>query len=117
METFSYLAMPELLAKGERFDMVLVDGMHLFDFTLVDFFYADLLTRRGGVIVLDDIRHRGVAPVLDYVKGNYKHLRFVPSTGCRDTMATFVKADDDARSWNFHVGFNGGTTGGLGSGR
>ncbi len=71
-------------------------------------FYADLLTRVGGVILLDDVRHRGVAPVLDYIRTNYPHLRLVEDSVCADTMATFVKVAPDARSWDFHVPFSGG---------
>jgi len=58
----SYRAFPELYDKilaGEipKFDLVYIDGWHTFDYTLIDFFYADLLLNINGVIVLDDIRH------------------------------------------------------------
>jgi hypothetical protein len=86
--------------------------MHLFDYTLVDIFYADLLCRVGGVILLDDIRHRGVAPVMDYMLTNYPHLQRVEDTICAETMATFVKTAPDSRSWDFHVPFSGGHSAG-----
>jgi hypothetical protein len=38
----SFLAMPRLLARGAKFDLVFVDGWHTFDFTLLDMFYAEV---------------------------------------------------------------------------
>lgn len=110
IEKTSYAALPELLesissGKEAPFDLVFVDGMHLFDYTLVDLFYADLVCRVGGVILLDDVRHRGVQPVYEYVKRNYPHWRLVPDTVCADTLATFIKVSEDRRSWDFHVSF------------
>lgn len=50
IEQKSFLAMPRLLQAGRKFDFCFVDGMHLFDYTLIDLFYADLLVRVGGII-------------------------------------------------------------------
>jgi hypothetical protein len=82
--------------------------MHLCDYTLVDMFYADLLLRVGGVILLDDIRHKGVAAAFSYISSNYTHLALEKTTVCSDTLATFVKLSTDARSWDFHRPFAGG---------
>ncbi len=38
MEEPSYLALPRLIDQGARVDMGYIDGMHTFDYTLVDFF-------------------------------------------------------------------------------
>lgn len=43
----SFLAMPRLLARGAKFDLVFVDGWHTFDFTLLDMFYAEA---RGAIV-------------------------------------------------------------------
>ena len=68
----SHLALPELLAatlRGERprLDLVFVDGWHTFDFALLDVFYADRLLAVNGLLVLDDIRHRGVRQLFEYL--------------------------------------------------
>ena len=52
-EAPSYAQLPQLLEQGERFDLIFIDGMHLFDFTLVDFFYCDLLLKPNGYIIFD----------------------------------------------------------------
>lgn len=110
IEEKSYVALPALLAAVRSgaeppFDAAFVDGMHLFDYTLVDLFYADLLLRDGGVLLLDDVRHRGVQPVYDYVKTNWPHYELVADTLCADTLATFVKRGPDSRAWDFHAPF------------
>jgi predicted O-methyltransferase YrrM len=116
-EAASYLALPALVGEGAQFDAVFVDGMHLFDYTLVDLFYADLLTRPGGVVLLDDIRMPAVGQTLDYVRRNYPHWRLVEDTACASTLATFVKTAGDGRAWDFHVMFGPGAAGGGGGGR
>jgi predicted O-methyltransferase YrrM len=106
----SYLAMPTLLrqvreGRAEKFDMIFIDGMHLFDYTLMDFFYADLLLNVNGVILLDDIRHRGVNKCYRYLQSNFKHFELVSATPASSTMATFVKTGEDPRDWDFHAEF------------
>ena len=118
MEMTSYRAMPRLLedviAKNmPRFHLIYIDGWHTFDYTLVDFFYADLLLEVNGVIVLDDIMHSPVKKCLDYIVTNWPHYKLVPQTPCYDpgnpsvksSQATFMKLADDTRTWNAHTHF------------
>ena len=105
----SYLAMPRLLARGARFDLVFVDGWHTFDFTLLDMFYAERLLVPNGLLLLDDIQHKGVQKTLKYVRTNYCHeggsLELIEDTPAATTMATFRKIKDDTRTWDFHKNF------------
>ncbi|CAM9614600.1 unnamed protein product [Chrysoparadoxa australica] len=111
IEMTSYLAMPLLLqevlaGKREKFDMVFIDGWHTFDYTLIDFFYADLLTRVNGLIVVDDIRHTSVKSFYEYVNTNYEHCALIAATPVSETMATYQKKGDDSRTWNYHKSWN-----------
>jgi hypothetical protein len=99
----SHAALPRLLAEGRRFQLIFIDGMHLYDYTLVDLFYADLLLEPGGAIVIDDLRLPAVAEVLRYAVTNYPHLKLQTGTLCDSRMATLWKRGEDARSWDFHV--------------
>ncbi len=46
---------------GENYlDFIFIDGWHTFDYTLIDFFYADKLLRKDGIILIDDALHKGV---------------------------------------------------------
>jgi predicted O-methyltransferase YrrM len=116
MEEPSYSAMPKILSGIKGFgsnskdrvsgassmDLIFIDGMHLFDYTLVDLFYADLLLKVGGVVVLDDIRHKGVKQSYEYILKNYSHWKLVKPTLASETCATFIKVKNDDRSWDYH---------------
>jgi predicted O-methyltransferase YrrM len=104
IEKKSYIALPELLTDEKKYDMIFIDGMHLFDYTLLDVFYATLLCKDGGVIIIDDILHKAPAKVIKYIDTNYKHLRRVLPLPIK-TMATYLKAADDTRSWDFYQPF------------
>ncbi|MCH9013660.1 MAG: class I SAM-dependent methyltransferase, partial [Proteobacteria bacterium] len=55
IEEPSEFALPALAREQSgTFDMVLIDGWHTFDHTLLDFFYANRLIRVGGYILVDD---------------------------------------------------------------
>ena len=56
MEIPSYRALPILLEQCisnviPKFHLIYIDGWHTFDYTLLDFFYADLILETNGVIV------------------------------------------------------------------
>ncbi|KAJ8612430.1 hypothetical protein CTAYLR_006582 [Chrysophaeum taylorii] len=101
----SYAAMPHLLRNGRKFHLIFIDGWHTFDYTLMDFFFADLLLQVNGLILLDDINHKGVQKCLKYVRTNWPHYEYVADTPAAATMATFRKLSHDKRDWNAHVNF------------
>jgi predicted O-methyltransferase YrrM len=107
IESFSDEALPSLLSERQEFDLCFVDGMHLFDYTLVDMYFAVRLVRVGGVIVLDDIKHPGVRPVMSYIDTNWPHVRRIPSTLCSASTATYLVVAKDTRAWDFHRPFDG----------
>lgn len=104
IEAKSYVALPEILQKNgpKSFDFMFIDGFHTFDYTLLDFFYSDLLLKVGGIIVIDDALHRGVAKCVSYISTNYKFYKKLDSP---PTVASFLKLGDDKREWNFHENF------------
>jgi len=105
VQAMSHIAMPAIEAElgPESLDLVFVDGMHLYDFTLVDLFCADRLVRVGGIIALDDIKHAGVKACEAYIESNYPHWRRVWGTACDRTAGTWIKEGPDVRKWDDHV--------------
>lgn len=76
-EAPSYEILPQLLSNGEQFDFAFIDGMHLFDYTLVDFFYIDRLLKPGGYIMVDDVWMPAIRKVLAFILRN-KIYRLAP---------------------------------------
>jgi predicted O-methyltransferase YrrM len=100
----SYEALPLLLQKygEESFDLIFIDGWHTFDYTLIDFFYADKLLKINGIIIIDDALHSGVKKCIDYLNTNYKFYNKIESP---ITLGAFQKTKNDDREWNFHKNF------------
>lgn len=118
IEKPNYIALPDLLkdrlkdikwneskydSNYERFDLVFIDGWHTFDYTLLDFFYADLLLRPGGYIVVDDAKFDALRDLDKYLNSNFKFYR-KESFEMRLWMV-YKKLRDDDRSWDYHVNF------------
>jgi predicted O-methyltransferase YrrM len=103
-EKKSYIALPELLNKygSNYFDLIFIDGWHTFDYTLVDFFYANLLLKIGGMIIIDDVLHAGVKQCVNYILTNYKFYKKIESP---NTLYAGIKEKEDNRDWNFHCKF------------
>lgn len=79
------VVMADLLRRGMRYDFVFIDGQHLYDYTMVDLFFADLLLKPGGMCCVDDITMDSVSTCVKYIASNYKHwtlLRVRQPCGC-----------------------------------
>jgi hypothetical protein len=73
-----YLAMPKLFDEGRQFDFVFIDGYHSFDYAMVDFFFADLILRRGGMVVFHDTNRPTVHRVCEFIQANKPYRRVGP---------------------------------------
>jgi predicted O-methyltransferase YrrM len=132
----SYAALPRLLEAGERFDLAFVDGRHLFDYALVDFFHVDLLLEVGGCVVLDDLWLPAIRRAVSFVLAERNYAlervrsdvrrplwRTVASTGLRalqdplgldwrvitvpQNIAVLRKTGEDTRTWQMRLAFWG----------
>jgi predicted O-methyltransferase YrrM len=70
LELPAHVALPQLLAAGERIDLAFIDGWHTFDHALVDFFYIDLLLRTGGIVILDDVAYPAINAIARFIAAN-----------------------------------------------
>ena len=109
VEEVSHYALPRISqAGGEgKYGLVFIDGMHLYDFTLLDFFYADLLVHPGGFVVFDDALMPSVQRVIAYALSNrdYEKIDLRDHINHVDRMVALRKVRDDGRKWDFHVEF------------
>jgi predicted O-methyltransferase YrrM len=85
IEDFDYLALPRLVAQGARFDFVLIDGYHTFDYTLLDIFYADMLLRTPGVLVAHDSGWPAVYKALRFLEAYKPYERLGPALVVHNT--------------------------------
>lgn len=104
-ELKSYVGLPKLLEKysNNYYDFIFIDGYHTFDYTLLDFFYANLLLKLNGIIIIDDAKHSGVKKCVQYIETNYAD--FYKKLESPDSFAMFQKIDEDKRDWDYHKHF------------
>lgn len=70
IEEPSCLALPALERSGKRIDFAFIDGWHMFDFALVDFFFVDRLLKVGGVVAFDDAGWPAIRKVCRFIRTN-----------------------------------------------
>ena len=102
VEEPSEQALPRLAADGLELDLVLIDGLHLFDHTLIDFFYADRMLRDGGVVLFHDTWMPAVRGAASYVLANRAYERIAAGD---DDMWALRKVRGNDRDWDFHRDF------------
>ncbi len=73
-EDFSSLVLPDLVRRNAQFDLIYIDGSHLFEDVFLDFYYSLRLLKQGGIMLLDDCRDRHVLKVIKFIKSNYSEF-------------------------------------------
>ena len=73
-EENSMTMLPRLVERNRSFDIVFVDGRHVFDGVFLDFIYADWLVRPGGVIVLDDTFADPIHLTCRFAETNFEYV-------------------------------------------
>lgn len=66
----SALELPTLVQESCKFDLIYIDGSHLFEDVFVDFYFSRLLLSLNGIIAFDDCAMTHVAKVLAFIRSN-----------------------------------------------
>ena len=69
-EELSSLVLPKMVARKEKFDLIYVDGSHLFEDVFIDAYYCFRLASPNGIILFDDSRNVHVKKVLRFIRRN-----------------------------------------------
>lgn len=69
IDTPDYLALPHLLTEKNKFDLAYIDGWHIFDYVMMNFFYVDKMLDVGAVVAFNDASHEGVKQTIKFLKG------------------------------------------------
>jgi|SRR5580698_6258016 predicted O-methyltransferase YrrM len=80
IEQPNFLGLPQLIVEKAKFDLVLIDGWHSFDYAFVDYFYVDLLLEVGGLMIFHDTGWPSVEKVCRFLEENKPYERLSPPT-------------------------------------
>ena len=100
---YSHNVLPKLVAEKRQFEFIFIDGDHKFDGEFVDFYYADLLLKQGGYILMHDTWMRSTQLVVSFIKSNRKDYKYI-KTSLRN-IALFQKTGEDSRNGMFFKEF------------
>ena len=73
-EGFSHVVLPQLLQEARKFDLIYIDGSHIFENVFIDFYYSDKLLTKQGVILFDDSSDPHVRKVTNFIETNFKNI-------------------------------------------
>ena len=94
----SHLILPDLVRHDQKFELVFIDGNHLFDYVIVDVFYSQFLVSVGGQICLDDIDKLSVSKAFAFIVRNLENLSVIDQT---ERFCILRKvAEEDDRAWD-----------------
>lgn len=105
IENFDYIALPDLLSKGEKYDLIFIDGSHIFDHVIHNNFYCDMLLKEGGILINDDMWMDAVKKAYNYIEKNYPHYEVIDTTPKRFTPILKKTKEREYLGWDFHVSF------------
>jgi predicted O-methyltransferase YrrM len=103
IEEKSFSALVHFAERGEMFDVIFIDGDHLFEGAFVDFVLSAQLCPLGGCIVLDDMWMPSIRMAAAFIRSNRKDFEEIATP--LSNVAAFRRIGTDARDWRHYVEF------------
>lgn len=94
----SHMVLPSLLPGGEQYDFAFIDGDHRFDGIFVDFHYAAMLLKPGGLVMFHDTWMRSTVLVASFIRRNRKDFTRIHTP--HRSLVLFRKTGKDERKWH-----------------
>jgi len=69
-ESFSCAQLPKWVDQNIKFDLIYIDGSHLFEDVFIDYYYCAQLLNENGIMLFDDCRDPHVLKVVKFIKNN-----------------------------------------------
>src|SRR5580692_6005786 len=85
--------------EGLAYDLIFIDGGHLFEQALTDFFLYAPLCKIGGLVVLDDMWMSSIKTVASFVRTNRNDFSEIPTA--IPNLCVFRKIGKDEREWHY----------------
>lgn len=70
----SSLALPAMVKEKKQFDLIYIDGSHIFEDVFIDFYYSSILLSQNGIVVFDDCSDKHVKKVIKFILRNYRNI-------------------------------------------
>ena len=96
----SQFALPRLCRLEVPIQFAFIDGNHLVDYTMLEFFYLDKLIPRGGILVFHDYMNPSVHTATKFIEANHSYS-VLPCA--EENLRMLVKRDEDVRPWYYFV--------------
>jgi len=91
-EELSSLALPKMVVQGDQYDLIYVDGSHLFEDVFIDAYFTAQLLALHGVVAFDDCRDPHVLKVIHFLRRNRQDsLEEVDLSPFRDDQGKSLK--------------------------
>jgi len=94
IEERSFPALTHLAGHSECFDVILVDGRHLFDFALTEFTLSAELCSMGGYIILHDMWLPSIQRVAAFIRTNRPDFQTIETPVANIAVFRHTGADD-----------------------
>jgi hypothetical protein len=87
-------ALPRLASNGRRpqLDLALIDGCHGFPMVMIDFFYINIMLKKGSFLLVDDVQLHSCAELARLLSYQTAQFRLVANLG---KLQIFEKITDD----------------------
>lgn len=103
VEEMSATALARLAHEGRQFQVIFIDGSHLFDDVMLDFTLSSLLSPVAGHIIFDDMWMPAIQLAVNFVRTNRQDFAAVPTP--IPNIAVFRRLGRDTRHWAHFVDF------------
>jgi predicted O-methyltransferase YrrM len=97
VEQTSVRAAMELERENSAYGLIFIDGGHIFEQVLVDFFLYAKLCKIGGLVILDDMWMSSIRTVASFVRSNRDDFCEIPTP--IPNLCVFQKVGEDERKW------------------
>jgi predicted O-methyltransferase YrrM len=101
-EGASQFILPFLCERSFAVDFAFIDASHLFDFTLLEFFYVDKMIAPGSPIVFHDYLNPSVYTALQFIEANRSYEVL---SSPEKNLRILLKKGPDTRPWYYFVPF------------
>lgn len=68
----SCLVLPQLLSQNKKYDLIYIDGSHIFEDAFLDTYFTMRLLRSGGIMLLDDSSDPHISKIISFIRSNLR---------------------------------------------